>query len=366
MSIKEQLAAFKKKVASGSAFQAVKDVPYWVSTGCYWLDRILGGGIPGRNLTALAGAKSVGKSEILYQLIREYLGMEGLVLLIDSERSFTRTRAARTGFDPDAILYARPKAVDSFSVKRPGETKESKEQGVLDLVTDTIDLARCDFADKKILIGWDSVAATAVGREMTEASGTHLMGKHAQLVSQGLRKLMTSTDELDITFFFVNQLKEKIGVVFGKSTTYMAEKPLDFHSAITLEMVRISDIKAEDGVIGIRSKVTVTKNRVAPPANEPAQLSIYHKDGVNWWETVVDYLDVKKRLGDVKGWLILPSGEKFRKKDLVDKANVNPSVQDELMAMVEPPDPATVVFRGGKELKKESSGRRPAEAPKEK
>jgi recombination protein RecA len=349
MSVKEKLEKLKKKAAAGSVFYDVEDVPYWISTGVFGLDTIMGGGIPGRNLVVVAGVKSIGKSELVYSVIKEVVQIDGLVLLIDSERSFTRRRAKRTGFDPEQILYARPKAVETMEVKLLGDKTTSKEVGVVDLMDTTIKLARQDFEGKKLLICWDSVAATAVAQEMEQDSGSHLMGKHARLVSQGLRKLMTHTDDLDVSFLFINQLKEKIGTAWGKNTTYIAEKPLDFHAAITIEMTSAGLVKEGKSPVGIRTKATITKNRVEEMSADPkAFFNIYYKTGISWWETVIDFLEQNERFGSTKGWLVLPSGEKFRRAQLVKVAEKETSIQnalEDMMSFVEV-TPRTIIKDG--------------------
>src|SRR5205809_1591043 len=215
-----------------------------ISTGSIGLDIALGvGGLPRGRVIEIYGPEASGKTNIATHVIAEAQKKGGICAIIDAEHAFDSGYAQKLGVDIDNLLISQP---------------DYGEQGL-------------EIADRLILSGAidvvviDSVAALVPKGELEEEMGDSKMGLQARLMSQALRKLTATISKTNTVCIFINQLREKIGVMFGNPETTTGGNALKFYSSVRLDIRRMSQIKDGDEAVGNRVKVKVVKNKVAPP-----------------------------------------------------------------------------------------------------
>src|SRR5690348_4578804 len=223
--------------------EKVVDVPA-ISTGSLGLDIALGiGGIPRGRITEIYGPESSGKTTLTLHMIAEAQKRGGLAAFIDAEHAFDKSYAEKLGIDTENLLISQP---------------DNGEQAL-------------EIADRLILSGAldvvviDSVAALVPKSELEGEMGDSKMGLHARLMSQALRKLTATIAKTNTVCIFINQLREKIGVMFGNPETTTGGNALKFYASVRLDIRRQSQVKDGDEAIGNHVKVKVVKNKVAPP-----------------------------------------------------------------------------------------------------
>ena len=292
--------------------QAVMDVPS-ISSGSLSLDIALGvGGYPKGRIVEIYGPESSGKTTLAIHAIAEAQKKGGIAAFIDAEHAFDRFYAEKLGVDTDNLLISQP---------------DNGEQA-LEIADQLIRSSAID------IIVIDSVAALTPKAEIEGDMGDSKMGLQARLMSQALRKLTASINKTNTVCVFINQLREKIGVMFGNPETTTGGNALKFYASVRLDIRRIGQIKDGEEVSGNHIRVKVVKNKVAPPFRK-AEFDMMYGGGISKTGEVLDLAvekDIIKKSGSwfSYGETKLGQGREAVKQVLAD----NPELCDELEAKI--------------------------------
>jgi len=283
-----------------------------IPTGSLSLDLALGGGIPKGRVIEIYGPESSGKTTLTLHAIAEVQRMGGTAAFIDAEHALDPAYAKRIGVDVENLLLSQP---------------DNGEQALE--ITET--LVRSNAVD---LIVVDSVAALVPRAEIEGDMGDSHMGLQARLMSQALRKLTGVISRSKATVIFINQIRMKIGVMFGNPETTTGGNALKFYSSVRMDIRRIAQIKQGEEVIGNRTRVKVVKNKIAPPFRQ-AEFDIMYNHGISRSGDVLD-LAVEHGIVDKAGaWFAykdekIAQGREGAKKYL----EANPKVLEEIAKLV--------------------------------
>ena len=284
-----------------------------IPTGSIGLDYALGvGGYPRGRIVEIYGPESSGKTTLAIHAIAEAQKQGGIAAFIDAEHAFDRFYAANLGVNVDELLISQP---------------DNGEQA-LDIADQLIRSAAVD------IIVIDSVAALTPKAELEGDMGDNKVGLQARLMSQALRKLTSTISKTNTTCIFINQLREKIGVMFGNPETTTGGNALKFYASVRLDIRKSSPIKDGDEVVGNEVKVKVVKNKVAPPFRR-AEFEVMYGEGISRVGEVVD-LGVNFGILEKSGSWYSYGGSKLGQGKEATKAVLrdNPELQEEVTAKI--------------------------------
>jgi len=260
----------------------------FISTGSISIDYALGvGGLPRGRVIEIFGPESSGKTTLALQVIAEAQKTGGMAAFVDAEHALDAQYAQKLGVDLENLLVSQP---------------DNGEQA-LEIVEVLI---RSNSVDVVVV---DSVAALVPKAEIEGEMGEAQMGLQARLMSQALRKLTGVVSKSKTTLIFINQLREKIGVMFGNPETTTGGRALKFYASVRIDIRRIASIKDGDQVVGGRTRVKVVKNKVAPPFRE-AEFDIMYGEGISREGDLLD-LAVEKRIVEKSGAWFAYSGDRL-------------------------------------------------------
>lgn len=277
-------------------------------TGSISLDLALGGGIPRGRIIEIYGPESSGKTTLMLHAIAEVQKKGGTAAFIDAEHALDPTYAKRIGVDVDNLLLSQP---------------DNGEQALEIVET----LVRSNAVD---LIVVDSVAALVPRAEIEGDMGDSLPGLQARLMSQALRKLTGVINKSKATVVFINQIRMKIGVMFGNPETTTGGNALKFYASVRMDIRRISQIKQADAVIGNRTRVKVVKNKIAPPFRE-AEFDIMYNQGISRAGDVLDLAVVNNIVEKSGAWFAYKDGKIGQGREAAKHyLQENPEVMEEI------------------------------------
>ena len=284
-----------------------------ISTGALPLDAALGiGGVPRGRIIEIYGPESSGKTTLALQIIAEAQATGGTVAYIDAEHALDPGYAARIGVDIDNVLISQP------------DTGEQALE-ICDI------LVRSGAIDAVVV---DSVAALVPKAEIEGEIGDLTVGAQARLMSQALRKLAGSLSKSNTTCIFINQLREKIGVMFGNPETTTGGRALKFFSSVRIDIRRVDTIKKGSEAVGIRCRAKIVKNKVAPPFKQ-AEFDLMYGEGISKEGCILD-MAVEENIAKKSGaWYTygderLGQGREAAKETL----RTNPDLRDEIDMLV--------------------------------
>ncbi len=309
------LETIEKQFGKGSIMKLGESTHMKVETipsGSISLDLALGGGLPRGRVIEIYGPESSGKTTLTLHAIAEVQKAGGTAAFIDAEHALDPSYAKRIGVDIDNLLLSQP---------------DNGEQALE--IAET--LVRSNAVDLVVI---DSVAALVPRAEIEGEMGDSLPGLQARLMSQALRKLTSVISRSKTTVIFINQIRMKIGVMFGNPETTTGGNALKFYSSVRMDIRRIGQIKTGEDVIGNRTRVKVVKNKIAPPFRE-AEFDIMYNEGISKSGDILDQA-VTRNIVEKSGAWFAYNGEKIGQGREAAKKylQANPKVMDEIAKKV--------------------------------
>ena len=331
--VEAALANIEKKFGKGSIMRLgereVSDIPA-ISTTSLSLDAAVGvGGVPRGRIVEIYGPESSGKTTLALHIVAEAQKAGGVAAYIDAEHAMDADYAGKLGVNIDQLLISQP---------------DSGEQA-LEIAEA---LVRSNGVDVIVV---DSVAALVPRAELDGEMGDSLPGLQARLMSQALRKLTAIVAQSNTCFIFINQIREKIGVMFGSPETTTGGRALKFYSSLRLDIRRIGAIKDGDRVVGNRTKVKVAKNKVAPPFRE-CEFDIMYGEGISREGDLLDLAVAQRAVEKSGAWFSykgerLGQGRENAKQALKDHPEILRRIEKDVkiklgLPVREEPEPANV------------------------
>jgi recombination protein RecA len=314
------LTQIEKQFGKGSVIrlgaQPVAAVPS-ISTGSISVDHALGiGGFPRGRISEIFGPESSGKTTVALQVVAEAQKLGGMAAYIDVEHALDPAYARKLGVDVDNLLVSQP----DYGEQALEITNALITSGSIDVLV------------------VDSVAALVPKAELDGEMGDSFMGVHARLMSQAMRKLTGIVSKSNTCLIFINQIREKIGVMFGSPETTTGGRALKFYSSIRADIRRIAAIKDGEVVTGNRTKIKVVKNKLAPPFRE-AEFDIIYGEGISKEGDLVDMAVAQNVIEKSGSWYSykgerIGQGRESAKQFLKDNADTRKKVDLELRKML--------------------------------
>ena len=299
-----------------------------IPTGAISIDYALGiGGMPRGRVVEIFGPESSGKTTLALQVIAQAQKTGGMAAFVDAEHALDAAYAQKLGVDLDGLLVSQP---------------DNGEQA-LEIVEVLI---RSNGVDVVVV---DSVAALVPRAEIEGEMGEAQMGLQARLMSQALRKLTGAVSKSKTCLIFINQLREKIGVMFGNPETTTGGRALKFYSSVRVDIRRIASIKEGEAVVGGRTRVKIVKNKLAPPFRE-AEFDVMYGEGISREGDLLDLAVEHKVIEKSGAWFAyggerLGQGRENAKQFLKDNPDICKTIEDRVrreLGLVRDPDAATV------------------------
>ena len=315
--LKNAMAKIDKSFGKGAIMMLGDDKVENVSvipTGSVTLNLALGvGGYPRGRIVEIYGPESSGKTTLAIHAMAEVQKQGGIAAIIDAEHAFDRFYAEKLGVDTDQLLIAQP---------------DNGEQA-LDIADELIRSAAVD------LVVVDSVAALTPKAEIEGDMGDNKVGLHARLMSQALRKLTATISKTQTTCIFINQLREKIGIMFGNPETTTGGNALKFYASVRLDIRRIGQIKDGEDVIGNQVRVKVVKNKVAPPFRK-AEFDLMFNEGISRTGEILDLAVASDIIQKSGSWFSyngskLAQGRDAAKQVLADNPELAAEIEQKIM-----------------------------------
>jgi len=288
-----------------------------IPTGSIGLNAALGiGGYPRGRIIEIYGPESSGKTTLAIHAIAEAQKMGGIAAFIDAEHAFDRFYAAKLGVDVNNLYVSQP---------------DTGEQA-LEIADQLIRSAAID------ILVVDSVAALTPKKEIEGDMGDSVVGLQARLMSQALRKLTSTISKTNTVCIFINQLREKIGIMFGNPETTTGGNALKFYSSIRLDIRRVTKIKDGDNVIGNKVRVKVAKNKLAPPFRK-TEFEITFGEGISKSSEIVDLAVEYNVINKSGSWFSyggtkIGQGKEATKKMLKDNPELMDEIEKKIMAII--------------------------------
>ena len=316
--VEAALLNIEKKFGKGSIMRLgereVSDIPA-ISTTSISLDAAIGvGGVPRGRIIEIYGPESSGKTTLALHIVSQAQKAGGVAAYIDAEHAMDAEYSGKLGVDVDQLLISQP---------------DSGEQA-LEIAEA---LVRSNGVDVIVI---DSVAALVPRAELDGEMGDSLPGLQARLMSQALRKLAAIVSQSNTCFIFINQIREKIGVMFGSPETTTGGRALKFYASVRLDIRRIGAIKDGDRTVGNRTRVKVVKNKVAPPFRD-CEFDIVYGEGISREGDVLDLAVANKVVEKAGAWFSykgerLGQGRENSKQTLKDNAELLARIENEVKA----------------------------------
>ncbi|MEO6393349.1 MAG: recombinase RecA [Pyrinomonadaceae bacterium] len=337
--IESALANIEKKFGKGSIMRLgerqVSDIGA-ISTTSLSLDAAIGiGGVPRGRVIEIYGPESSGKTTLALHIVAEAQKAGGIAAYIDAEHAMDAEYSGKLGVNINDLLISQP---------------DSGEQALE--IAET--LVRSNSVDVIVI---DSVAALVPRAELDGEMGDSLPGLQARLMSQALRKLTAIVAQSNTCFIFINQIREKIGVMFGSPETTSGGKALKFYASVRLDIRRIGAIKDADRITGNRTKVKVAKNKVAPPFRD-CEFDIMYGEGISREGDMLDLAVVHKIVEKAGAWFSyqgerLGQGRENSKQTLKDNLDLRDRIEKDVRAALGLPAKASPI--SGEEADKPAS-----------
>ncbi len=316
--VEAALANLEKQFGKGTVMRlgdhGTEDIPV-ISTSSIGIDAALGvGGVPCGRIIEVFGPESSGKTTLALHIVAEAQKAGGIAAYVDAEHALDAIYAQKLGVDINNLFVSQP---------------DSGEQALE--ITES--LVRSNAVDVLVV---DSVAALTPRAELEGEMGDSLPGLQARLMSQALRKLTAVVNKSNTCLIFINQIREKIGVMFGSPETTTGGRALKFYSSARIDIRRITQIKDGDSIIGNRTKVKIVKNKVAPPFRE-AEFDIMYGEGISKYGELID-IGVENKVVEKSGaWFSyrgerLGQGRENAKNTLKDNKELCDRVEAEVRA----------------------------------